>query len=146
MKSQGPSLRNARELRKHCTDAELLLWRSLRDCQMQGIKFKRQQPIERYIVDFVAFAVKLIVEIDGSQHMESRCSDEVRDVCLRRNGFTVLRFWNNEVFENLPGCLKLSGCIALVQLPTPQIWQLPPHPDPPPPGGRESFKQTGWIT
>jgi very-short-patch-repair endonuclease len=107
MKSRQSLLSNARDLRKMSTDAELLLWRHLRNCQLEGVKFKRQQSIEEYIIDFVAFTPKLVVELDGSQHMDSRRYDDNRDACLRKNGFTVLRFWNNEVFENLDGVLEV---------------------------------------
>jgi very-short-patch-repair endonuclease len=106
---------------------------------MQGIKFKRQQPIERYIVDFVAFTAKLIVEIDGSQHMESRCSDEVRDVCLRRNGFTVLRFWNNEVFENLPGVLEVIRLHCAGPVANSSNMAASPSPRPSPARGEGEF-------
>ena len=139
MKSQGQLLRNARELRKHGTDAELLLWRSLRDCQLAGVKFKRQQPIERYIVDFVAFASKLIIEVDGSQHMESRCNDEERDACLRRNGFIVLRFWNNEVFENLTGVLEVIRFHCVDEIAHASIMAPSPSPRPSPARGEGEF-------
>jgi very-short-patch-repair endonuclease len=107
MKSDGYLLLNARSLRKARTAAELLLWRHLRNCQVEGVKFKQQQPIENYIVDFVAFAPKLVIELDGSQHMDNKHYDEARDACLRKNGFTVLRFWNNELVENIEGVLEV---------------------------------------
>jgi very-short-patch-repair endonuclease len=98
---------HARELRNNATDVERILWQNLRDSKLEGIKFRRQQPIEDYIVDFVSFSPKLIIEVDGSQHSENQKYDEKRDQCLRNNGFVVLRFWNNEVLENIEGVLEV---------------------------------------
>lgn len=86
----------AKVLRKRMTDAEQLLWRHLRAHRLHGAKFKRQQPIGRYIVDFVSFEARLIVEVDGGQH-QGRVADQIRDSWLESQGFKVLRFWNNEV-------------------------------------------------
>jgi len=97
----------ARELRNHATDVEHLLWQRLRNNQIEGTKFRRQQPIETYIVDFIAFDKKIIIELDGGQHAENVDYDNQRDTCLRSNGFTVLRFWNNEVLENIDGVLEV---------------------------------------
>ena len=96
------------------------MWRYLRSSQLEGIKFRRQQPVEKYIVDFVSFSPKVVIEVDGSQHAENRRYDEQRDACLRRNGFTVLRFWNNEVLENIEGVLEVirQRCLE-VTTPTP---------------------------
>ena len=74
---------------------------------MEGVKFRRQQPIERYIVDFVSFDKRIVIELDGGQHAEDGDRDQQRDACLVMNGFSVLRFWNNEVFENLEGVLEI---------------------------------------
>jgi very-short-patch-repair endonuclease len=74
---------------------------------MEGVKFRRQQPIEGYIVDFVSFEQRIVIELDGGQHADARAEDRQRDGCLTMNGFTVLRFWNNEVFENLEGVLAV---------------------------------------
>lgn len=105
---QGHSLQAfARELRNNSTDAERHLWRYLRNSQLEGAKFRRQQPIEAYIVDFVSFDKRIVVELDGGQHAENPKYDGQRDACLRRNGFDVLRFWNNEVFENIEGVLEV---------------------------------------
>ncbi|MDD2365259.1 MAG: endonuclease domain-containing protein [Desulfuromonadaceae bacterium] len=97
----------ARELRNNATDAERLLWQQLRNRQVEGVKFRRQQPIESYIVDFVCFDKKVIIELDGGQHSENRDYDMQRDSCLTSNGFTVLRFWNNDVIENIEGVLEV---------------------------------------
>ena len=97
----------ARELRNSSTDAERLLWRYLRSSQLEGVKFRRQQPIEAYIVDFVSFDARVVIELDGGQHAENTENDVLRDTCLRANGFVVLRFWNNEVIENTEGVLEV---------------------------------------
>jgi very-short-patch-repair endonuclease len=121
MKSQNALISNARNLRNHGTDVERFVWRHLRNSQIEGVKFRRQQPIENYIVDFVSFSPKVVIELDGSQHAENRRYDEQRDACLRRNGFTVLRFRDNEVFENIEGVLEvIRQCCLKVTSPTPQ--------------------------
>ena len=97
---------NAGTLRKAQTDAEGLLWYYLRDRQLGGHKFRRQQPIGNYIADFVCLSKKLIVELDGGQHDEQRAYDRERDACLHEQGFRVLRFWNNEVIGNCHGVLE----------------------------------------
>jgi very-short-patch-repair endonuclease len=92
----------ARQLRRNLTDAEKRLWQELRMHQMLGLRFRRQHPIGRYIVDFVCLEKKLIIELDGGQHAESIC-DQDRDQWLRERGYNVKRFWNNEIFENIEG-------------------------------------------
>jgi len=98
----------ARKLRREQTDAEKTLWMKLRHKQLEGVKFRRQQPIGPYIVDFVSFARKLVIEIDGGQHDEEnvRAKDERRTAWLEERGYRVLRFWNNEVLMNLEGVLE----------------------------------------
>jgi very-short-patch-repair endonuclease len=95
----------ARTMRAAPTDAELRLWRLLRDRRLSGIKFRRQVPVGPYIVDFLCVGAKLIVEADGSQHAE-RPSDKARDAYLESQGWKVLRFWNNEVLQNREGVLE----------------------------------------
>ena len=95
----------ARRLRATQTDAEKLLWRHLRAHRLQGRKFKRQQLIGIYVADFVCFDQKLIIEVDGSQHMNSS-ADLQRDQWLNSQDFKVLRFWNNEVLQNIEGVLE----------------------------------------
>ncbi len=111
----------ARELRNSSTDAERLLWRYLRNSQLEGIKFRRQQVIEKYIVDFVSFEKRIVIELDGGQHAENIQYDERRDDCLRTNGFTVVRFWNNDVIENIEGVVEVirQQCLEAAS-PTPQ--------------------------
>ncbi|THF58657.1 endonuclease domain-containing protein [Pseudothauera rhizosphaerae] len=86
----------AKKLRQDMTDAERLLWRHLRARRLDGQKFRRQQPIGPYVVDFVHFGVRLIVEADGGQHNGST-HDRQRDEWLRGQGFRVMRFWNDDV-------------------------------------------------
>ena len=96
----------AKQLRKRSTDAENLLWRHLQRKQIEGFKFRRQQPIGNYIVDFVCLTKKIVIEIDGGQHAVYKENDRIRDAWLRTNGFSFLRFWNTELFENLEGVLE----------------------------------------
>jgi very-short-patch-repair endonuclease len=124
----GMQKTRARELRKNMTEAERTLWRHLRLRQFSGYKFRRQQPIGKYIVDFVCLEKKLIIEVDGGQHSEQIDYDYKRDGWLRKEGFRVLRFWDNQV-------LKETEVVKEV------IWdalevQSTPHLNPPPHGGR----------
>ena len=96
----------AKNLCKDSTDAERLLWSHIRAHRLNGIKFKRQQPLGPYIVDFVCFESKLVVELDGGQHAEARTRDIVREDWIRSQGFHVLRFWNNEVLSNIEGVMQ----------------------------------------
>jgi very-short-patch-repair endonuclease len=91
----------ARALRNNPTDVEKLLWRQLRMWQLDGYKFRRQQPLGNFIVDFVCLDKRLIVELDGGQHAERSDDDANRDAWLSKQGFTVLRFWNNDVLKNV---------------------------------------------
>ena len=89
----------ARKLRAEATDAERALWSRLRRRQVLDCKFRRQQPLGRYIVDYVCFEKRLIVEVDGSQHIEQQSYDEARTQWLESQGYRVLRFWNDEVLN-----------------------------------------------
>jgi very-short-patch-repair endonuclease len=95
----------AKGLRRNETEPEQIVWSWLRNRQMEGVKFRRQQPIGNYIVDFVSFERKLIIEVDGGQHNKTLLAqqDEQRTKWLKSEGFHVLRFWNNEVKENPEG-------------------------------------------
>ncbi|GGY16557.1 hypothetical protein GCM10008098_04830 [Rhodanobacter panaciterrae] len=95
----------AKHLRQNMTDAEHLLWRHLRAHRLLDQKFRRQQPIGPYIVDFVHFGARLIVEADGGQHNDSD-GDSVRDAWLEKQGFSVLRFWNHEILQNTEAVLE----------------------------------------
>lgn len=95
------ALEYAKELRKNMTDAENILWYYLRKEQMKGVKFRKQSPIGNYIVDFVSFEEKLVIELDGGQHIETENvkHDALRDKFLNEAGYKVLRFFNSELFE-----------------------------------------------
>jgi very-short-patch-repair endonuclease len=110
-----------RELRQQGTPSERVLWLKLRNRQLAGVKFRRQQPLGNYIVDFVSFDKKVIIEIDGGQHNEDWFSirDENRTVWLNSQGFRVLRFWNNEIMENLEGVLFQIQTILEIDTPSP---------------------------
>jgi len=99
----------ARELRQRQTEAERTLCARLRDRQLEGVKFRRQQPIGHYVVDFASLESRIIVEIDGGQHNErgKREKDEERTAWLKREGYRILRFWNNEVLRNVDGVLEV---------------------------------------
>ena len=99
--------RFAKNLRTQSTDTEKLLWRHLRAKQFEGLKFRRQQPIGRYIVDFVCFEKKIVIECDGGQHSLDRRKDQKRDRWFREQGFRVLRFWDNEVLQNIEEVLRV---------------------------------------
>jgi very-short-patch-repair endonuclease len=118
----------ARHLRKNMTDAERRLWSQLRFRQLDKCRFRRQAPIGRYIVDFVSFERKIIIELDGGQHAEQAEQDSQRTNWLHSEGFVVLRFWNHQVLEDLETVIEV-------------IWNAvraaSPHPNPPPQGGRE---------
>ena len=98
----------ARKLRRDATDAEKRMWRLLRSRQIGG-KIRRQQTIEGYVVDFVSFEHRLIIEVDGGQHADPDEYERRRTRCLDANGFRILRFWNNEVLENIEGVFE---CVA----------------------------------
>src|SRR5437867_1728040 len=90
---------HVKRLRQEMTDSERLLWRHLRAHRLLGEKFRRQQQIGNYIVDFIHFGARLVVEADGGRHNKS-AADVARDQWLREQGFNVLRFWNNEILTN----------------------------------------------
>ena len=100
------TLQKAQALRQNQTNAEGLLWHYLRNKQLGGYKFRRQQPIGPYIADFACPSEKLLIELDGGQHAEQTASDARRDKFLQEKGYRVLRFWNHEVFENCFGVLE----------------------------------------
>lgn len=105
-------------MRREPTEAEAKLWSMLRGKRVGGLKFKRQEQLGDYIVDFVCFGARLIVEADGSQHAESR-RDAVRDAWLKAQGFRVLRFWNNDILENPDGVARVILDAAHAPLPNP---------------------------
>jgi very-short-patch-repair endonuclease len=114
-------LNNAKTLRTNQTEAEQRLWYHLRAHRFMDMKFKRQKPMGEYIVDFVCEEHRLIVEIDGGQHQaEQAAYDQQRDAWLRGEGYAVLRFWNNDVMQNLEGVLEeIRNALTLSPGPTP---------------------------
>ena len=107
--SYSPSLKPlGRQLRKSMTDSENRLWSKIRRRQILDVQFYRQKPIGDYIVDFYAPKVKLVVEIDGSQHLdaESASKDRLRDEFMHKSGLKVLRFNSKEVLEETEGVLE----------------------------------------
>ena len=100
------SVSRARQLRKQSTDAEKILWRHIRSRQLAGYKFRRQAPIGKYIVDFLCYEQKLVIEIDGGQHQLRSKSDSERTNWLEAQGFRVVRFWNNQVLAETEAVLE----------------------------------------
>lgn len=92
-------------LKNNQTNAEIRLWRYLKNRQFVGVKFRRQQILRDYIVDFVCFEKKLIIELDGGQHSEQVTYDNERSEILSKEGFKVVLFWNNDVLKNTEGVL-----------------------------------------
>jgi very-short-patch-repair endonuclease len=125
----------ARNLRKRMTRQEVKLWVHLRSRRKQGFHFRRQAPRDGHIVDFVCLKQRLIVEVDGGQHNfdDHARRDAARDRHFARDGFRVLRFWNNEVDRNLEGVLTLIDD-ALRNPPTRPTPGKPRVGHPPPPG------------
>ena len=109
----------ARKLRANSTNAETRLWYRLRSRGIEGCKFVRQEPIGRYVVDFVCRERRLIVELDGGQHADSD-ADRLRDGWLRQHNYHVLRFWNDDVLRNMDGVLEVIAQALHAE--------RPPHP------------------
>lgn len=122
----------ARELRNDPTAAEELLWSKLRKSQLAGLKFSRQIPIAGHFADFACRKAKLVVELDGSQHIEMADADAERTRRIEAEGYRVLRFWNNDLTSNMEGVLQ-----AILAAASPSM-ELPPPPQPPPASGRGS--------
>jgi very-short-patch-repair endonuclease len=114
----------AKELRAGATDAERILWAQLRAKRLGGYKFRRQHRIGKYIVDFVCLERRVVIELDGGQHAtpDGMEHDRVRDNWLKKEGYTVLRFWDNEVLQNIKGAIEIimRSC-----------WEHPPITSPP---------------
>ena len=122
-----PRTQIARRLRREATEVEKILWRVLRD-RLAPWKFRRQHPIGNRIADFACPVRKLAIELDGGQHGERMAEDEQRTAELARHGYRVLRFWNNDVLDNLDGVLEKITCALALS---------PPHPTSPPQWGGE---------
>lgn len=111
------SVKTARRLRRTMTEPERLLWSKLRDSQLDGVKFRRQHPLGPYVLDFFCERHKLAIEIDGGQHADCS-SDAARTAWLEAHGCRVVRFWNNDVRDNLSGVLEAIR-LALTAAPHP---------------------------
>jgi very-short-patch-repair endonuclease len=118
----------ARHLRVNQTDVERRIWFRLRDRRLFGLEFRRQVPIGPFIGDFVCREHSLIVELDGGQHASRIVADDRRTEWLERHGWRVIRFWNNDVIENIDGVLwRIAEACGV----NPDS----PHPDPLPQAG-----------
>jgi very-short-patch-repair endonuclease len=99
-------MHRAGELRKELTPAERKLWAYLRGDKLQGVNFRRQHAIGNYIVDFVSIKHKLIIELDGSQHLEQTLYDIERTKYLESQGYKVICFWNNQIMNEMNGVVQ----------------------------------------
>ena len=97
----------SQELRHNQTPAEARLWQGLRAHQTAGIHFRRQHAIGNFIVDFCSPHEKLIIEVDGGQHLEQQAYDQLRTEFLQSKGYRILRFWNNDVLKNMDGVIQV---------------------------------------
>jgi very-short-patch-repair endonuclease len=115
-------------MRAHPTEAEKRLWFLLRDRRLAAFKFRRQQVIEPYIVDFVCLAARLIIEADGSQHADNK-DDARRDAYLRAQGFRLLRVWNNQLLREARSVA--AAIFAALEIPHPLTAsrRIPPSPE-----------------
>jgi len=111
----------ARQLRHNSTSAERRLWVHLRNRQIKGAKFRRQHPIDRLITDFCSPEHRIVIELDGGHHSLRKAEDNTRDALLAEAGYRILRFWNNEVMENIDGVLERIRLAVIA---------AHPHPDP----------------
>jgi len=117
----------ARRLRRKMTDDERILWSELRGRRLSGLRFRRQVPLGRYVVDFACFEHRLIVEVDGLQHGEpdQKARDDTRTAWLESRGLKVFRTWDGEIRDNLDGVLESMlgemGLLGAPKLPLPQV-------------------------
>jgi very-short-patch-repair endonuclease len=105
-RSKPKILHQAAELRKQATPAEQKLWAYLRLMRKDGVRFRRQHAIGTYITDFCEPHKKLIIELDGSQHLEQEAYDDERTKYLELQGYKVIRYWNNDVMNNIEGVIR----------------------------------------
>jgi adenine-specific DNA-methyltransferase len=123
----------ARKLRNQSTDAERYLWQHLRHRQLGGFRFRRQVPIGAYVADFACLDAKLVIELDGGQYQEHATRDARRDSHINAKGYPVVRFWNNQVFEETTAVLEVI---------LNELLKLRPHPDLPPQAEEGTQSQT----
>jgi very-short-patch-repair endonuclease len=140
-------LTNAKSLRTNQTEAGQRLWYHLRAHRFLGLKFKRQKPVGRYIVDFICMEHRLIIELDGGQHAEHATRDQQWDGWLRDQGYKVLRFWNNEVMQQTESVLEqirnvvtLSPCPSPAKTPSPQSYTREEYAGGYPPASQRPFR------
>ena len=132
-----PMLRmRAKTLRREMTEAEQRLWNALRAHRLEGLSFRRQVPFGAFIADFVCHERRIVIEVDGGQHADSK-RDLWRDRRFNAKGYRVLRFWNTDVLQNLSGVLQ-----TIVEATRDHT----PLPSPPPQGGRERGNASGEVT
>ncbi|MBV8685126.1 MAG: endonuclease domain-containing protein [Alphaproteobacteria bacterium] len=136
-KPRRPTKR-AQALRNGATDCERLLWLELRQRRLEGHKFSRQIPVGPFICDFVCRRLRLVVELDGGQHSAAAEADARRTAFLEAEGYRVIRFWNNDVIENLDGVLRaidsaLEACPPPNPLPVAEGEAASVSPPPAPP-------------
>ena len=127
----------ARRLRLNATSAEVMLWRHLRRIETSGTHFRRQVPIGPYVADFACMASRLLIELDGSQHglALNKAKDDERSRWLESEGYRVIRFWNNDITENLDGVLDtihaaIYGSRDIDPSPLKHLRQVRSHPTP----------------
>jgi very-short-patch-repair endonuclease len=124
----GAKRGKARRLRLDQTEVEKRLWLKLRDRRLLGHKFRRQVPVGPYIADFTCIEQSLIIELDGGQHGTMVEQDAARTARFERDGWRVMRFWNNDVVENMEGVLETIAAVLAAK-------PSSPHPDPLPHAG-----------
>jgi very-short-patch-repair endonuclease len=121
----------ARRLRANQTDVEKRLWSQLRNRGLLGLKFRRQVPLGDFVADFVCADHALVVELDGGQHAASEAMDNRRTAWLESRGWRVIRFWNNEVNENVDGMLQMIAAACEIDVDHPHSEKhRRPHPGP----------------
>jgi very-short-patch-repair endonuclease len=106
MKQDSRAIGQARYLRREMTPAEVILWKHLRGRRFDEFKFRRQRPVGNYIVDFVCLNLKLILELDGESHLSKKDRDQERDAFLEAEGYRILRYWNNQVYDEIDSVLE----------------------------------------
>jgi very-short-patch-repair endonuclease len=109
----------ARDLRRNQTDAEQLLWARLRARRFCGLKFRRQEVLGPYVVDFACLERKVVIEVDGGQHAEQALKDAARTGYLKALGYRVIRFWNDEVLRDPDAVLEEIGRVLMIPSPYP---------------------------
>ncbi len=130
-RSLRPRSKIARKLRADSTGPEHILWRALRE-RLPDYKFRRQHPVGNRIADFACPEKKLVIELDGSQHADELAADQKRTAELAAHGYRVIRFWNNDVTQNLVSVLETIYC---------ELEAPPPHPTLSAPKGGEGIRK-----